>query len=140
PSVEPWLEEVRELPGSSWLWEAGLDLLVLDHDERGQRSDLELRHQVGLCGGVYAVDAEGGVVASVLQHLGEKSVDASRPSGAGVEEEEQRRPRRRSDRSAGAYAVAAFTRLACSFWERTSFACSWPFLTSSTPAVERADS
>jgi hypothetical protein len=44
--------------------EASLDLLVLDHDERGDCSDLELRRQVGVLGDVDAVEVERRAVGS----------------------------------------------------------------------------
>jgi len=86
---EPGAEEALDHLTAAWLHKATAHMIVLDNDERGCAFDAKALDEVGSLVLVDAVELEGGVVVSALQHLGEEPVDAAgRARDRRVEEDE----------------------------------------------------
>ena len=81
----------------------------IDDDERRRLGNAAAPGEVVVLLVVESVDAEGVVVSSPLQHLGEKALDPARVTRAAAVEEEQLRTRRR--RRLDGYGVGFHRRL-----------------------------
>jgi hypothetical protein len=89
--AQPWCEQELDLGTAVRLLEPTSDPFSVDHDDRRQLFDREAPNELGPLFCLYAVQDEGVVVSSRLEHLREKGLHSAAPSrGFRVEEDELR--------------------------------------------------